>query len=151
MFFLVGGAVSGALAVVWLVVRPPYQDSVIQERTTVIQQFLDYVRGSADERLARDVAVVTSVVREIVTRPSDADNILRTTMGLDPMLLEIRVAAEGSDQDLVARQSGIPDLDLASLGPPDWRTSSASSPNNNRTPFASPPELRQFRTVLHTV
>jgi signal transduction histidine kinase len=150
MFVLLGLAVATALAVTWLIVRPMYEQSVIQERLTVAQQFLDYIAVGTDDWVQDRLSQTKALIGEIGARPAEVDGTLRTAMALEPHLVEVRVSSPASSRDLVARQRGLAEgrLDLPQ-GDEGWIPTSDSTIKAliiPSTPFGIP--IIVLRTTL---
>ncbi|MDE3056774.1 MAG: PAS domain S-box protein [Bacteroidota bacterium] len=117
--FLFGGTlVLTVILVLWLVVRPKYEASVIDERLTIVQQLQSYSMRNIDQKLEGWTNVARYVAWQASSHPSGLDLLLRQFMILNSDLVEIKLSSPSMNDELVSRNTdyepvtfNVPDTD----------------------------------------
>jgi hypothetical protein len=104
-----------ALVVVWMIVRPRYEASVINERVTVIQQVQEYAVQNLDRTIAAWAQATRFVADQVTERPHDGELVLRNVMTLHPEIMQIRIYSPNSQDELTSNNVNdtIPNLVLS--------------------------------------
>lgn len=108
IFFSVAVFVSVALIVVWFVIRPEYELSVLNERTTILQQVQQYAIQSADERFSRRVNSVRYLAFQAEMNPGELDVAMRQTIGLNPSIIQFIVTSPDVRDELTVTNTDYP-------------------------------------------
>jgi hypothetical protein len=79
------------LSVLWILVRPKYETSVVSERITIVQQLQSYVIENLDKQISEWVSASRSIAWEIAEHPRDGESLLRSTISLFPEIVQIKI------------------------------------------------------------
>ena len=96
------------LLVVWFVIRPEYERSVLNERTTILQQVQHYAIQSTDERLSRWVNSTRFLAFQAEMNPEELDIAMRQTIGLNPSIIRFIVTSPDVRDELVVTNTEYP-------------------------------------------
>ncbi|MFZ4621660.1 MAG: hypothetical protein ACOYNS_13960, partial [Bacteroidota bacterium] len=77
IFVLVGLFVLISIGVMWFVIRPLYEQQVVEERTTVVQQLQHFAIRSIDEKLEQWIEITQYLAWNLQTRPTDVEILIR--------------------------------------------------------------------------
>lgn len=91
-----------SLAVVWGVVRPRYEASVINERVTIIQQVQEYAVQNLDRVLASWMQVTQFVTYQVTDRPHEGESVLRNVMAMHPEIMQIKIYSPNFKDELTS-------------------------------------------------
>jgi signal transduction histidine kinase/PAS domain-containing protein len=108
IFFSVGVFVALTVIVVWFVIRPEYEKSVLNERTTILQQIQHYAVRSADERFSRWVNSARYLAFQAEMNPGELDIAMRQTIGLNPSIVQFIVTSQDIRDELVVTNTDYP-------------------------------------------
>ncbi|MEW6060904.1 MAG: PAS domain-containing sensor histidine kinase [Bacteroidota bacterium] len=93
IFISVGLFVSITLVVVWYVIRPKYEQSVINERTTIVQQIQQYALQTSEEKIQSWVNITRYLAHEAQTHPNELDIAMRQNIALSPSIIQIVITS----------------------------------------------------------
>lgn len=153
--FLFGGTLAvTVILVLWLVVRPKYEASVIDERLTIVQQLQTYSMQNIDQRFENWTNIARYVAWQASIHPSGLDLLLRQFMILNPSLVEIRLSSPSLSDELTSRNT---DYKPITLNIPDtaWIASRVDSTVHTAWIYASDEGLNlaviQKHFLLHNI
>ncbi|HVN48989.1 MAG TPA: ATP-binding protein [Bacteroidota bacterium] len=89
-----------SLTVMWMIVRPRYEASVMNERVTIIQQVQEYAVQNLDRVLASWAQVTQFVAYQVTDRPHEGESVLRNVMTLHPEIMQIRIYSPNFKDEL---------------------------------------------------
>ncbi|MGD0037957.1 MAG: HAMP domain-containing sensor histidine kinase [Bacteroidota bacterium] len=96
------------LLVVWTVVRPKYEASVISERLTNVQQLQMYAVENLDRTIAGWSDATRFIASQVTERPRDGEIILRTMMTLHPEIIQIKIHSSKLSDELTSQNTSYP-------------------------------------------
>jgi signal transduction histidine kinase len=96
------------LLVVWTVVRPKYEASVISERLTDVQKLQIYAVENLDRTIASWTDATRITALQVTERPKDGEIILRTIMNLHPEIIQIKIHSTKLSDELTSQNTSYP-------------------------------------------
>jgi hypothetical protein len=101
-----------SLLLVWMVVRPKYEASVLAERLNVIQQLQKSTLDDLDHAIAGWSHIPRFIISQVTEKPNEGESILRMMMTLHSEIIQIRIHASGSSDELRSQNTSYPMLNL---------------------------------------
>jgi len=108
IFIVLGIVTILTLLMVWTVVRPKYESSVITERLTIVQQLQSYAIENLDRTVASWSDVTRFIVWQINERPKEGEILLRSMMTLHPEIIQIKIQSPKLPDELVSQNTSYP-------------------------------------------
>ncbi len=112
IFLLVGSFAAISIFVLWFLVRPLYEDQIVEERSTVVQQLQHYALRNADEQLRRWIDVALYLSWNLQHRPSDTDVLMRQQIAFDTAVVQIVVSSPNLQDEFVVTSSLYPNAEI---------------------------------------
>ncbi len=91
------------LAIVWYGVRPAYEQKILNERITIVQQIQNYTVETIDKQLADWIAITRGITQQLYDRPVEGESFIRHTMILHPEIIRIRISSPSLPDELVSQ------------------------------------------------
>ena len=101
-----------SLLLVWMVVRPKYEASVLAERLSVIQQFQKSTLDDLDHAIAGWSHIPRFIISQVTEKPNEGESILRMMMTLHPEIIQMRIHSSGLSDELRSQNTSYPMLNL---------------------------------------
>jgi hypothetical protein len=101
-----------SLLLVWTVVRPKYEASVLAERFTIIQQLQKSFMDDLDHTIAGWSHVPRFIISQVTERPNEGESILRMMMTLHPEIIQMRIHASGHSDELRSQNTSYPTFNV---------------------------------------
>jgi signal transduction histidine kinase len=117
IFIVLGSIAILSLSIVWFVIRPKYESSVITERLTIIQQLQTYSIENLDQTIARWSDVTRFISWQVTEHPNEGEIVLRTMMTLHPEIIQIKIQSPKFADALSSHNTEYPAIKLQV--PPD--------------------------------
>jgi signal transduction histidine kinase/HAMP domain-containing protein len=108
IFIVLGTITFLTLLVVWTVVRPKYEASVITERLTSVQQLQIYAIENLDRTIESWSDVTHFIAWQVTERPKEGEIILRMMMTLHPEIVQIRIQSPKLSDELTSQNISYP-------------------------------------------
>ncbi len=109
-----------SLVVVYVVVRPQYDQALLAERTTIVSEQHRYAIQSADRELATWFSIAKYLATMFSTRPAQFELALRDQIGTHSDLIRISVLSLQTGDELDAQNSNFPNRDYP-ISESDWQ------------------------------
>jgi hypothetical protein len=103
---------AASLLLVWMVVRPKYEASILAERFTVIQQLQKSSMDDLDHTIADWSHVPRFIISQVTEKPNEGETILRMMMTLYPEIIQIRIHSSGLSDELRSQNTSYPMLNV---------------------------------------
>jgi signal transduction histidine kinase len=105
-FFIVLGIITLlTLLIIWTVVRPKYEASVIAERLTVVQQLQSYTIENLDHTITSWSSVTRFIVSQVIEHPKEGEILLRSMMSLHPEIIQIKIHSPKLPDELTSQNT----------------------------------------------
>ncbi|MGA3287606.1 MAG: hypothetical protein ABSD46_09280 [Bacteroidota bacterium] len=101
-----------SLLLVWTVVRPKYEASVLAERFTIIQQLQKSFMDDLDHTIAGWSHVPRFIISQVTERPNEGESILRMMMTLHPEIIQMRIHSSGHSDELRSQNTSYPTFNV---------------------------------------
>jgi hypothetical protein len=101
-----------SLFLVWMVVRPKYEASILAERLSVIQQLQKSSLDDLDHTIAGWSNVPRFIISQVSERPNEGETILRMMMTLHPEIIQMSIHSSGPSDELRSQNTSYPLLNL---------------------------------------
>jgi signal transduction histidine kinase/HAMP domain-containing protein len=108
IFILIGLFAVVSMSVIWTVVRPRYEQQVVEERTTVVQQLQHFAVRSIDEQLGQWITITHYLAWNLQNRPQDAGILMRQQIAFDTSIVQIVVSSPDLTEDFTATSTAYP-------------------------------------------
>jgi hypothetical protein len=110
ILIVLGIITAASLLLVWTVVRPKYEASVLGERLTAIQQLQKSSMDDFDHTITGWSHVPRFIISQVTERPNEGETILRMMMTLHPEIIQMRIHSSGSSDELRSQNISYPML-----------------------------------------
>ena len=110
IFIVLGIITILTLLIIWTVVRPKYETSVITERLTIVQQLQSYAIENLDRTIASWSDVTRFIVWQVTERPKEGEILLRSMMALHPEIIQIKIHSPKLPDELISQNTSYPAL-----------------------------------------
>jgi len=100
IFLSLGGLALIALFVVWIIIRPRYERSVVTGRITILQQMQSYEVQNIDRQTASWITTTKSVALQMMEQPKGGEALLVNAITLFPNIVQIRVYSPGLPEEI---------------------------------------------------
>ncbi len=107
-FLLVSLLLCVSLVVVYVFVRPQYDQALLAERTTIVSEQHRYAIQAADRELTTWFSIAKYLATMFSTRPAQFETALRDQIGTHPDLVRISVLSLQTGDELEAQNSNFP-------------------------------------------
>jgi len=122
IFLFAAAFVITAFLVVVIVIRPRYEQSVIEERVTIVQQLQDYTLTRLDDLIGHRVNIGRFVSGQIAERGRDMEALLQNIMMINPDIIMLSLESSRPGDKLTLRSSSYPEI-LLSIDDSLWMRS----------------------------
>ncbi|HUI28692.1 MAG TPA: HAMP domain-containing sensor histidine kinase [Candidatus Acidoferrales bacterium] len=100
IFLGLGGLTFAALSVVWIIIRPQYEKSVVAERITILQQLQSFEVQNIDSQIGAWITATKSVAAQLTDDPKGGEALLVDAITLFPNIVQIRVNSPGISEQI---------------------------------------------------
>jgi len=100
IFLSIGSLAFAALLVVWIIIRPLYEKSVVSERITILQQLQSYEVQNVDGQMRAWISATKSISAQLVDDPKGGEALLVNAITLFPNIVQIRVYSPSISEQL---------------------------------------------------
>jgi hypothetical protein len=112
-FFIALGIITAlSLLLVWFVFRPKYEESILTERITALQQLQKSSISNLDNIITNWSNVARFVTLQVTERPNEGETTLRTVMALHPDIIQMRIHSTGLSDELISQNTSYPAWNL---------------------------------------
>lgn len=101
IFIAVGLFVGLTLGIIWIFIRPSYERTVVEERTTIVQQIQQYAVQTSDEKFAGWINVNRFLAYQAESQPRELNVAMRQNIALKPNIIQIIVSSPDVNDELV--------------------------------------------------
>jgi hypothetical protein len=99
-----------SLLLVWFVIRPDYEESILNERIAALQQLQRGSINNLDNIITGWSNIARFVVSQVTERPNEGETILRMMMSLHPEIIQMRINSTGLSDELISQNTSYPIL-----------------------------------------
>ena len=110
------------LVVVYVFVRPQYDQALLAERTTIVSEQQRYAIQSADRELSTWFSIAKYLATMFSTRPTQFESALRDQIGTHPDLIRISILSLQTGDELEAQNSNYLNRNYA-IAESNWQAS----------------------------
>jgi signal transduction histidine kinase len=100
IFLSIGGLAFAALSVVWTIIRPQYEKSVVAERITILQQLQSYGVQNIDGQMGAWITATKSLAAQMMDDPKGGEALLVNAITLFPNIVQIKVNSPGISEQI---------------------------------------------------
>jgi len=101
-----------SMLLLWTVVRPKYEDSILAERITIIQQLQKSSLDNLDYTITDWSHVPRFIIFQVTEKPNEGESILRIMMTLHPEIIQMRIHSSGPSDELRSQNTSYPMFNL---------------------------------------
>jgi len=112
IFIVIGIITVLTLLIMWTVVRPKYEASVIAERLTSVQQLQIYAIENLDRSISSWSDVTRFMAWQVTDRPREGEIILRMMMTLHPEIIQIKIQSPKLSDELTSQNISYPAVNV---------------------------------------
>ena len=100
IFLITSVIIVVAFGLMWMFIRPEYQDAIIKERTTIVAQLQEYTLQRTDGTIRNWLNATSFLAEEISTYPAQTENAARRAINYTPGLMRININEVGTTDDI---------------------------------------------------
>ena len=104
-FIIIGIFTVLALLVLWEILRPKYEASIVADRVNTIQQLESYVIQDIDHTIEGWSNVARFIASEVTERPKEGEIILRSMVALHPEIIQIKIQSPKLADELTSQNT----------------------------------------------
>lgn len=93
------------LGVLWIGVRPAYEQRVLDERSTIIQNIQNYTIETLDKQFTAWLNTTKGITSQLLESPREGEAFVRHTMVLHPEIIRIRIHSPELPDELVSQNT----------------------------------------------
>jgi hypothetical protein len=108
ILIVLGIITAASLLLVWIVVCPKYEASVLAERLTVVRQLQKSSMDNLDHTIADWSHVPRFIISQVTERPNEGESILRIMMTLHPEIIQMSIHSSGHSDELRSQNTSYP-------------------------------------------
>jgi len=108
----IGIITAALLLLIWFIVLPKYEASVLAERLTVIRQLQKSSIDNLDHTIAGWSNIPRFIISQVTERPNEGETILRMIMTLHPEIIQMRIRSSGPTDELMSQNTSYSPLNL---------------------------------------
>lgn len=102
----------GSLLVVWFLIRPQYEETILNEQLTFIQQVQKSTVNALDNTMMDWTDVSRFIAAQITERPNEGEIILQMMMSLHPEIIQMRIHSPALPDELRSQNTSYSSMNL---------------------------------------
>ncbi|XWN38681.1 MAG: ATP-binding protein [Balneola sp.] len=126
-----------AITLIWVFIKPEYQDKIIKERTTIVSQLQEYTLRQTDGTIRNWLNSTIRLAQDLSQDPANAPELANKAINYTPGLMRVIIADTESDEEIDLVRGIYNSLDF-SIEQIDWYPSRIDETTN--TAFVEHPE-----------
>jgi len=89
-----------AISLIWIFIKPQYQQTVVKERTTIISQLQEYTLRQTDTTLRNWLNATARLAQDLTTEPANAPELSNKAINYTPGLMRVLISDTQSDEEI---------------------------------------------------
>ncbi len=137
IFLISSLLIMAAITLIWVFIKPEYQDKIIKERTTIVSQLQEYTLRQTDGTIRNWLNSTIRLAQDLSQDPANAPELANKAINYTPGLMRVIIADTESDEEIDLVRGIYNSLDF-SIEQIDWYPSRIDETTN--TAFVEHPE-----------
>lgn len=100
IFLFTLGLVVITLLLLWILVRPRYQQTLLNERATIVSQLQEYSLRATDRTIRDWLNTTNHITDQISANPAQAEALLRSSIQFNSSLMRVTLQSKNSGQNV---------------------------------------------------
>lgn len=108
-----------AISLIWIFIKPQYQQTVVKERTTIVSQLQEYTLRQTDKTLRNWLNATARLAQDLTAEPAKAPELSNKAINYTPGLMRVLISDTQSDEEIDLIMGIYNSIDFAIEGA-DW-------------------------------
>ena len=113
IFLISSLLILAAIALIWVFIRPEYQDKIVKERTTIVSQLQEYTLRQTDATIRNWLNSTIRLSQDLSTDPANAPELSNKAINYTPGLMRVIIADTESDEEIDLVRGIYNDIDFS--------------------------------------
>src|SRR5690554_813546 len=100
IFYISSALILLAVVLLWLFVRPRYQRTIVNERTTIVSQLQEYTLRQTDNTITNWLNAVNRLSEDLINNPSETEALSEKAVNYTPGLMRILITDISTNQNI---------------------------------------------------
>jgi len=100
IFYISSALILLAVVLIWLFVRPEYQRTIVNERTTIDSQLQEYTLRQTDNTISNWLNAVNRLSEDLINNPSETESLSEKAVNYTPGLMRILITDISTNQNI---------------------------------------------------
>lgn len=129
IFLISSLLILAAIALIWVFVKPEYQDKIVKERTTIVSQLQEYTLRQTDVTIRNWLNSTIRLAQDLSQDPGNAPELANKAINYTPGLMRVIIADTESDEEIDLIRAIYDSIDF-SIEQIDWYPSRIDETTN---------------------
>lgn len=89
-----------AIALIWVFIKPQYQETVVKERTTIVSQLQEYTLRQTDQTVRNWLNATVRLAQDLSADPAKAPDLSNKAINYTPGLMRVLISDTQSDEEI---------------------------------------------------
>jgi len=100
IFLISSLLIMAAITLIWVFIKPEYQDKVVKERTTIVSQLQEYTLRQTDGTIRNWLNSTIRLAQDLSQDPANAPELANKAINYTPGLMRVIIADTESDEEI---------------------------------------------------
>lgn len=129
IFFISSLLIMAAITLIWVFIKPEYQDKIVKERTTIVSQLQEYTLRQTDGTIRNWLNSTIRLAQDLSQDPANAPELANKAINYTPGLMRVIIADTESDEEIDLIRAIYDSIDF-SIEQIDWYPSRIDETTN---------------------
>jgi signal transduction histidine kinase len=100
IFLISSLLIMAAISLIWVFIKPEYQDKIVKERTTIVSQLQEYTLRQTDGTIRNWLNSTIRLAQDLSLDPGNAPELANKAINYTPGLMRVIIADTESDEEI---------------------------------------------------
>jgi len=100
IFLISSLLIMAAITLIWVFIKPEYQDKIVKERTTIVSQLQEYTLRQTDGTIRNWLNSTIRLAQDLSQDPGNAPELANKAINYTPGLMRVIIADTESDEEI---------------------------------------------------
>lgn len=129
IFLISSLLIMAAITLIWVFIKPEYQDKIVKERTTIVSQLQEYTLRQTDGTIRNWLNSTIRLAQDLSQDPGNAPELANKAINYTPGLMRVIIADTESDEEIDLIRAIYDSIDF-SIEQIDWYPSRIDETTN---------------------
>lgn len=129
IFLISSLLIMAAITLIWVFIKPEYQDKIVKERTTIVSQLQEYTLRQTDGTIRNWLNSTIRLAQDLSQDPANAPELANKAINYTPGLMRVIIADTESDEEIDLIRAIYDSIDF-SIEQIDWYPSRIDETTN---------------------